>query len=125
MEPTASIEQFHGELQSWKHELSNFKQEIRHFEEQLGKLTGQNLSKELLAQIEHFQNTFICHKEVIDRLRHDLPDSRHKVEHIFHNRHGDHMTQKMEDDLKERMEMFRRVYEEVRSDFRQFEAEWM
>src|SRR5580704_1667548 len=90
MESTASIEQFQEELQSWKHELSSIKQEIRHFEHHLEKLPVHKLPKNLLAQVEHFQNSFICQKEVIDRLRHDLPDSRFKVENIFNSFYVDH-----------------------------------
>ena len=126
MESTVSIDQFHEELQSWKHELSSFKQEIRHFEQHLEQMSTKNLPKDLLAQIEHFQNSFICQKEVIDRLRHDLPDSRHKVEHIFRKLHG---TREMEGNsnhlLHERMDTFRRIFDEVKSDFRRFESEWI
>ena len=83
MESTVSIDQFQEELQSWKHELSSFKHEIRRFEKHLENLSSKNLPKDLLAEVEHFQNSFICQKEVIDKLRHDLPDSRHNVENIF------------------------------------------
>ena len=83
--------------------------------------------KELLAQVEHFQNSFICQKEVIDKLRHDLPDSRHKVEYVFNS--------KLQQDndagidahslLGERMDIFRRIYCEVKDDFTKFEEEWV
>jgi cell division septum initiation protein DivIVA len=120
MESTASIEQFQEELQSWKHELSSIKTEIRHFEHSLEKMGTHKLPKSLLAQLEHFQNSFICQKEVIDKLRHDLPDSRHKVENIFNRLRVDaHHA------LNERMDMFRRIYEEVKSDFMRFQSEWM
>ena len=127
MESTVSIEHFQEELQSWKHELSLFKQEIRHFEQHLESMSTKNLPKDLLAHIEHFQNSFICQKEVIDKLRHDLPDSRHKVEHVFKNLYsmpepeGSHAH----DVLRDRMDTFRRIYVEVRNDFQRFETEWM
>ena len=127
MESTVSIDQFSEELQSWKHELSSFKQEIRHFEQHLENMSSKNLPKELLAHIEHFQNSFICQKEVIDKLRHDLPDSRHKVEHIFNKMHTP--PEPAEDHvhvvLRDRMDTFRRLYDEVKEDFRRFESEWI
>src|SRR6185295_8292934 len=83
MESTISIEQFREELRSWKAELSSIKEEIRDFEQHLEQLATKRLPKDLLAEVEHFQNLFICQKEVIDKLRHDLPDSRHKQENIF------------------------------------------
>lgn len=127
MESTVSIDQFQEELQSWKHELSSIKQEIRHFEHHLESMAAKNLPKDLLAQVEHFQNSFICQKEVIDKLRHDLPDSRHKVENIYNSRH-DMSSQdglRAHDLLSDRMDMFRRIYDEVRDHFKRFEAEWM
>ncbi len=128
MESTVSIEQFREELQSWKHELSSIKTEIRHFESQLEKMAAKKLPKELLGQVEHFQNIFICQKEVIDKLRHDLPDSGGKVETIFNRSHP---AQRRKDDpdqhalLDERMQTFRKIYEDIRQDFKLFESEWM
>ena len=127
MESTVSIDQFQEELQSWKHELSSIKQEIRHFEKHLENMSAKNLPKDLLAQLEHFQNSFICQKEVIDKLRHDLPDSRHKVENIYNSRH-DRSSQdglRAHDLLSDRMDMFRRIYGEVKEHFSRFESDWM
>ena len=128
MESAVSIDQFQEELQTWKHELSSFKQEIRHFEKHLEKLSAQKLPKERLAQIEHFQNSFICQKEVIDKLRHDLPDSPEKVETMFKSAlYPDPAQHRMDkvDRLTERMDIFRRLFEEVRADFKKFEAEFI
>ena len=128
MESTVSIDQFKEELQSWKHELSSFKQEIRHFEQHLEDLSTKKLPKDLLAQVEHFQNSFICQKEVIDKLRHDLPDSRHKVENVFNSIRSvnpEHDGMDAHDALRERMDMFRRIYDDVKADFTGFESEWM
>jgi archaellum component FlaC len=121
MESTASIEEFHEELQSWKHELSSIKQEISHFEHLLEQMPAHKLPKNLLAQVEHFQNNFICQKEVLDKLRHDLPDSRHKVENIFNS----FRIEQKNHALDERMQMFRRIYDDVKNDFSRFQSEWM
>lgn len=127
MESTVSIDQFHEVLQSWKHELTSFKHEIRHFERHLENLSSKNLPKDLLAQVEHFQNSFICQKEVIDKLRHDLPDSRHNVENIYKRKihHDDQEEVDAHTLLGERMDIFRRIYSDVRDDFKKFEDEWV
>ena len=125
MESTVSIEQYQEELQSWKHELSAFKHEIRQFESKLEVMAAKNLPKNLLAGVEHFQNSFICQKEVIDKLRHDLPDSPYKVENIFKSLYAVAVDNKSEDILRDRMDMFRRIYEEVKDDFKRFESDWM
>lgn len=123
---TVSIEQFQDELQSWKRELSSTKEEIKSFEQELASLTCKNNNREVLAHVEHFQNNFIRQKEVIDELRHDLPDSRNKVENIFNSRH-----QSSEEDhdahayLADRMETFRKLYHELKDDFQKFESEYL
>ena len=128
MESTVSIYEFQEELQTWKHELSSFKQEIRHFERHLESLSARPLPKDLLAQIEHFQNSFICQKEVIDHLRHDLPDSPHKVENIFRTSLSRGLAQNHDSPhhlLEERMDTFRKIYTDIREHFKRFESEWV
>ena len=121
---TVSIEQFQDELQSWKRELSSTKEEIKSFEQELTDLACRNHDRDTLAHVEHFQNNFIRQKEVIDELRHDLPDSRNKVEHIF-NSHYNSPTDEhdMHANLSDRMETFRKLYNELRDEFQRFETE--
>lgn len=123
---TVSIEQFQDELQSWKRELSSTKEEIKSFEQELTNLACKTHNREVLAQVEHFQNNFIRQKEVIDELRHDLPDSRSKVENIFNSRYQspdeEHDQQAK---LADRMETFRKLYHELKDDFQKFESEYL
>jgi hypothetical protein len=126
MESTVSIGQFQEELQTWKHELSSSKQQIRHFESQLEHLSTHRLPKDLLAQVEHFQNNFICQKEVIDKLRHDLPDSPHKVERMFRGGfHPQDTGKDMHEVMGERMNTFRKLFEDLKDEFRRFESDWL
>ncbi|HVM87140.1 MAG TPA: hypothetical protein VMT76_03065 [Puia sp.] len=117
---SSTIEQFQEELQLWKHELSSIKQQIRHFEQQLEEMATQKLPRNLLAQIEHFQNLFICHKEVIDTLRHDLPDSRQKVENIFNVQRS--VKNDSQHALSERMNTFKKIFNDVRDEFKNFSS---
>lgn len=123
---TVSIEQFQDELQSWKRELSSSKEEIKSFEQELSNLTCKNYNREVLAHVEHFQNNFIRQKEVIDELRHDLPDSRNKVENIFNSRHpNEEEDHDIHAHLADRMETFRKLYFELKDDFQKFESEYL
>lgn len=121
---TVSIEQFQDELQSWKRELSSSKEEIKSFEKELADLACRKHDREVLAHVEHFQNNFIRHKEVIDELRHDLPDSRNKVENIYNSRFQsiDH-DHDVHAHLNDRMETFRKLYHELKDEFQRFETE--
>ena len=123
---TVSIEQFQDELQSWKRELSSTKEEIKSFEQELANLTCKHQNREVLAHVEHFQNNFIRQKEVIDELRHDLPDSRNKVENIFNSRsHSEEEEHDVHAHLADRMETFRKLYSELKDDFQRFETEYL
>ena len=122
MESTASIEQFQDELTSWKRELSSSKEEINSLEKELAGLAAHSHNRDIFPHIEHFQNNFIRQKEVIDELRHDLPDSQRRVEYIYQttNNGADHDVHAQ---LCDRMDTFRRLYQELRDKFQRFETE--
>ncbi len=122
MESTASIELFQEELQSWKRELSSSKEEIKSFEKELAGLASHSHNRDIFPHIEHFQNNFIRQKEVIDELRHDLPDSPRRLETIFYSSSngGD---RDVHAELADRMDMFRKLYQELIEKFQQFEAD--
>ncbi len=118
---TASIEQFQVELQTWKRELSSTKEEIKSFEKELAGLAAHNHNRDIFPHIEHFQNNFIRHKEVIDELRHDLPDSTRRMEFIF-NSSMNGSEHDVHAQLCDRMDTFRKLYQELREDFQRFES---
>lgn len=121
---TVSIEQFQDELQSWKRELSSSKEEIKSFEKELADLCTRKHDREVLAHVEHFQNNFIRQKEVIDELRHDLPDSRYKVENIYNSKFMDNNEDHdLHAHLNDRMETFRKLYHELKDKFQRFETD--
>jgi hypothetical protein len=122
MESTASIEQFQDELTAWKRELSSSKEEIKSFEKELAGLAAHSHNRDIFPHIEHFQNNFIRQKEVIDELRHDLPDSQRRVEYIYQSTSNgtDHDVHAQ---LCDRMDTFRRLYQELRDKFQRFETE--
>jgi predicted RNase H-like nuclease (RuvC/YqgF family) len=122
MESTASIEQFQVELQSWKRELSSSKEEIKSFEKELAGLAAHSHNRDIFPHIEHFQNNFIRQKEVIDELRHDLPDSTRRMESIFYST-SNGAEHDVHAELSDRMDMFRKLYLELREKFRRFEAD--
>ena len=119
---TASIEQFQEELRSWKRELSSTKEEIKSFEKELAGLATHSHNRDIFPHIEHFQNNFIRQKEVIDELRHDLPDSPRRMESIF-NSANNGTSYDVHAQLCDRMDTFRRLYEELREKFQRFETD--
>ena len=128
MVPTISIKSLHLEYQLWIRELTFYKEEIRIFENHLGTLVGNNTSHQMRAQAEHFQNQFILQKEVIDHLKHDLHVSEKQLASFVHELSGARLENVRMDNhpqLRERIATFRKIYKEVKSEFREFESRWM
>lgn len=127
MVPTISVRSLHLEYQLWIRELTFYKEEIKIFENHLATLLQKNTGQFMRAQAEHFQNQFILQKEVIDHLKHDLNVSEKQLAAFVHELSGPRLENVRMDNhptLRERIATFRKIYKEVKTEFRQFESEW-
>lgn len=127
MIPTISIRSLHLEYRLWVNELAFYKEEIKIFERQLETLVIKNPLDELSAKFEQFQNKFILQKEIIDHLKHDLNISEKQLATFAQELSGTGLESiKMDNHtrLRERMATFRKLYTEMKEDFKRFEAEW-
>jgi len=125
---TISIRSLHMEYQLWTRELIFYKEEIKIFEDHLEALLKRNNKNGVLAQVEHFQNQFILQKEVIDYLKHDLNVSERQLAGFVYGMSSDGIENiKMDNHgkLRERMTTFRKVYKDIKNEFRHFEMRWM
>ena len=125
---TISIRSLHMEYQLWTRELIFYKEEIKIFEDHLEALLKRNNKNGVPAQVEHFQNQFILQKEVIDYLKHDLGVSERQLAGFVYEMSGDGIENiKMDNHgkLRERMSTFRKIYREIKTEFRHFEMRWM
>lgn len=128
MVPTTTVPKLHLEYRIWMNELNFYKEEIRIFESHLETIINKLDDVVAKSQVEHFQNQFIREKEVIDELKHKLHGSEKQLagfvkeysglglESIKMDNHG-----KLRDDMM----TFRKIYTELKEDFRRFEAVWM
>jgi hypothetical protein len=125
---TISIRSLHMEYQLWTRELIFYKEEIRIFEDHLTAILKRNNKNGVPAQVEHFQNQFILQKEVIDFLKHDLQVSERQLAGFVYEMSGDGIDNiKMDNhgSLRERMTTFRKIYKDIKNEFRRFEMHWM
>jgi hypothetical protein len=125
---TISIRSLHMEYQLWTRELIFYKEEIKIFEDHLEALLKRNNKNGVLANVEHFQNQFILQKEVIDYLKHDLNVSERQLAGFVYEMSGDGIDNiKMDNHgkLRERMTTFRKIYKDIKNEFRRFEMHWM
>jgi len=116
------------EYQLWTRELIFYKEEIKIFEDHLSAILKRNNKNDVPAQVEHFQNQFILQKEVIDFLKHDLQVSERQLAACVYEMSGDGIENiKMDNHgtLRERVMTFRKIYKDIKNEFRRFEMHWM
>ena len=126
-QPVKYITDLHFEHRVWLNTLAFRKEEIAIFEHRMEELVKRNTDKEMLAELEHFQNQYIREKEVIDELRHDIKQHENVLENsvkanpvaVDHRHFEDHP------ELRDRMETFERLNNELRTDFYRWAAKWM
>lgn len=123
--PTISIPQLHTEYSDWMDELTFYKEEIQIFEHHLEKISMQSRNKEKMAEVEHFQNAFICQNEVIDLLKHNLHISERQLTVFVKEMSGMGLSSiKMDNhsELRNEMQTFRKLFSELKAAFRKFES---
>ena len=128
MVPTISVTSLHLEYQLWIRELIFYKEEIKIFESNLESLIEKNTNKNMRAMVEHFQKQFILQKELIDHLKHDLHVSEKQLASFVHELSGARLENVRMDNhpqLRERIATFRKIYKDMKSEFREFESRWM
>jgi hypothetical protein len=107
-------------------ELNFYKEETRIFERHLEEVINNTDDVVVAAQVEHFQNQFIREKEVIDELKHRLNISEKQLAGFVKAVSGlglDSFKMDNHPKLREEMMTFRKIYTELKNDFREFEAE--
>jgi len=124
----AYLSDLHFEHKVWMNELNFFEDEIQTFEHRLEELAKQNLTnREVMVELEHFQNQFIRQKDVINDLKHDIRMHEQYLNKIVKANPDEVDQPKFKDHalLRERMEIFRKIYLELKSEFFSYAAKWI
>jgi peptidoglycan hydrolase CwlO-like protein len=82
MNAKQSINTLHHQYNDWMKELDFYKNEIKILENRLTEVAVKNTSKEVLADVEHFQNKFIILNERNDETRHAVNISKTEIEKL-------------------------------------------
>ncbi len=120
-------EDLHFEHEQWRSELAFWEDELKSFNNRLSELVTRWTKKEVLTQLEHFQNEFILHGGVIDDLKESIQihetsiaglsiAGKDAMDTILLKRHLDH---------REKMEKQREIYAELKKDFFSFLTKYM
>jgi hypothetical protein len=127
MSKNIHIKELHHLHANWNSMLDLTKDEILSFEIRLQEIAKANTRKEVMAQVEHFQNQFRRQKEVIDQLRQDIHEDELRItENVKENNVAvEHRTVEENFRLKDSLYVFQKIFKELKSDCLLFLAKIM
>lgn len=122
-----AFQTLHLDHRLWDNELKFYVDEVKIFE---GYLEGfvkkmEPEHRDLMADLEHFQNQFIRQKEVLDELGHDIRLNDQKLSKEIQG--GVRLSDESKiqhQQMKERMETFRKIYRELKTEFYGYMIKW-
>ena len=117
----------HFEHKLWQRELTFWEDELKSFNNRLSELVTQWTDKKVLVQLEHYQNQFILHGTVIDKLQDDI--NMHEVNMSAHFIKGEDVLNysfvKKHIEFRNKMETQRQIYSELKKEFFHFLSKYM
>lgn len=121
---TRTIEDLHTEHVDWLSKLQFYTDEIMLMKERIAEAASKNTSKEVLAQVEHFQNQLIVQKNNIDNLRHEVKDHENYLENRVEENPVAAGKRKVHDHplLRDKMESFEKHFNGLRKELQEFLA---
>ncbi len=121
------IEDLHFEHRQWITELSFWQDELKSFNTRLSELGKRWTNKSVLVQLEHFQNQFIRHGEVINTLADAIHG--HETNIADHDEKGQEVINRIlaknHLEIRDRMETQRKIYADLKKEFYKFLSKYM
>lgn len=117
----------HFEHEQWKGELAFWKQELQFFNNKLSELVTRWTNKDVLAQLEHYQNQFILHGGVIEDLQETI--EKHETRIAGQSIEGedaiDVRLAEQHVEFRNKMETQRQIYADLKKEFFRFLEKYM
>ena len=117
------LSELHSEHNEWQNKIKFYKGELSQFNSRLSDLLAKNSSSEILPSVEHFQNQFIRHKEVLDIMRHDMKQHENAIEAETQSRGDTEGSETITQEHKvqqEKLDQFEKLFQELRNEFHLF-----
>ncbi len=80
MSTQESIYKQHEENTEWTNKLNFYGEEISILSGRLAEITTKNSNKEMLSEVEHFQNQFIIQQNNIDEIKHGIKMNEESIQ---------------------------------------------
>ena len=112
------LHELHAEHREFESILNLAKDEIKTFENRLEGIVSTNSKGDVLAPLEHFQNSFIRQKEVIDVLMSKIRHQEHEITELAkaNNVATDHRKTDDHGELRDQMDTFSKLFSELKAE---------
>ncbi len=107
-------------LEVWKRELKFQESEMDYFEEKLEHVALRNLGKEVMIQLEGFQNKIIREREVMGHLRHRTRMKKREIAQAKYENRRETKFYEKQVLLKDEMKTFVKMHYELKEDMMDF-----
>ncbi len=118
------LHELHNEHRDFNSQLDFVVDELKTYTHRLEEVVTANTKQEIMQQVEHFQNQFIRHKEVIDELKSMIHHSEKELAQNAeeNNVATDHRKTDDHAELRDQMESFNKIYNELKTEYLAFLA---
>lgn len=120
-------EDLHFEHKQWQSELTFWEDELKSFNNRLDELINRWTNREVIVQLEHYQNEFILHGKVIDQLQEAI--EKHEIRIAGQTQVGqdalDTVMTKKHLEFRNKMETQRQIYANLKKAFFHFLSKYM
>ena len=120
-------EDLHFEHKHWQSELALWEDELKSFNHRLEELVKRWTNKDVLAQLEHYQNEFILHGNVLETLLHQI--NAHEDNMAEHYKRNEDVINrelaKQHLEFRDKMENQREIYSKLKKDFFKFLSKYL
>lgn len=127
MNKRKNIRHWHSLHNDWLRALKFYEEELAILNDRLTEIAGKNTSTEIGAQVEHYQNSFILHRNNINELEHAIHSNLEKVASEIAKQSGfvsDALLTELEKENQDFHEQEKQI-NDLRHAFNLFSAKWM
>ena len=113
---TVLLTEQHVAYREWLNRLAFYKDELKIMQNRIAEIAERNTKTDVLAQVEHFQNMLIIQKNQIDRLRHDIDKQEEELASLALKNPvaSDHRRVEFHPEQKQKIELFEKIFNELR-----------
>lgn len=117
----------HFEHKQWEGELAFWEDELKSFNNRLSELVTRWTDKDVLAQLEHYQNEFVLHGGVIEDLQESINEHEERIagQSIEGEEAIDVQLAKKHVEFRNRIETQREIYADLKKEFFRFLEKYM